>query len=124
MFPAELSKEELAEWEAKMLRYEGELLHFSEIPEEKIERCWARFEFEDKPFKARYFVFGDPSKKTLLMTGGYSESVVFWCNSFKYLALNFHVIAFDSRSNGVNTRVDDSQGTLSEEDARHCLIRW
>ena len=46
MYPSELSKEELAEWEAKMLKHESDLLRFSELPEEKIERCWAHFEFE------------------------------------------------------------------------------
>ena len=107
-----------------MLKHESDLLRFSELPEEKIERCWAHFEFEGQPFKARYFVFGDPRKKTLLLTGGFNQSVLLYCTSYKYLAVNFRVIAFDALSNGSNTKVNESQGTQSEEQARQCLISW
>jgi len=78
-----------------MIEAEVDFLQLSEVPMESYERKWAIFEFEGQPFKARYFVFGDRSKPTLVLTMGYGSYVLQAFLMFKDLAENFKVIAFD-----------------------------
>ena len=69
-------------------------------------------------------MFGDVSKKTLLMTAGYNSSIALFNTCFKDLSSNFRVIAFDQLSNGPNTRLETCSGMDSDRRAFECLIEW
>ena len=55
-------------------------------------------------------MFGDPTKKTLLISNGYNATVLQQNNSFKLLAANFRVIAMKNLSNGANTKLSNCSG--------------
>ena len=59
------------QFEIKLEQCETAILRLTNMPLEAFERHWAIFQFEGQPFKARYFVFGDITKPTLVMTHGY-----------------------------------------------------
>ena len=94
------------------------------LPLESFERHWANFEFEGKPFKARYFVFGDESKPVLLMTHGFAGYSLDHFMIFKKLAAEFRVIFFDNGSWGGNTRVQSTAGMESPEKAEEVILSW
>jgi len=83
---------------------EEPFLHLTGMPEGSISRHWANFMLEGSPFRARYFMFGDESKPTLVMTLGYNSAVLQAFLMFKELAKSFRVIAFDQMSFGANSR--------------------
>ena len=83
------------------------------MPLEAFERHWATFQLEGQPFKARYFVFGDTTKPTLVMTHGYAVFALGRFPMFKDLAPHFRVIIFDNSSWGGNTRLAHSSGLES-----------
>ena len=60
--------------------------------------------FEGGDFKVRYFIFGDETKPTLVMTHGYATYALSHFMMFKELACHYRVIAFDNSSWGGNTR--------------------
>merc|ERR1712223_758793 len=58
------------------------------------------------------------------MTLGYGVAVLQAVLTFKGLAKNFRVIAFDSFSFGANTRMDHCTGLESAERAEECMLEW
>jgi len=58
------------------------------------------------------------------MTLGYGAAVLQAVLTFKGLAENFRVIAFDSFSFGANTRMDYCSGLESVERAEECMLEW
>ena len=94
------------------------------MPLEAFERHWATFELEGQPFKARYFVFGDSTKPTLVMTNGYAVFALERYPMFKDLAQHFRVITFDNSSWGGNTKLERCSGLESPEKADAVMLEW
>merc|ERR1719510_75892 len=111
-------------FEERMEVVELPMMRLAGMPEGAIERHWATFPFDGQEFRVRYFTFGDESKPTLLMTLGYGAAVLQAVLTFKGLAKNFRVIAFDSFSFGANTRMDYCSGLESVERAEECIFEW
>jgi pimeloyl-ACP methyl ester carboxylesterase len=111
-------------FEERMEVVELPMMRLAGMPEGAIERHWATFPFDGQEFRARYFTFGDESKPTLLMTLGHGAAVLQAVLTFKGLAENFRVIAFDSFSFGANTRMDYCSGLESAERAEECMLEW
>ena len=111
-------------FEERMEEVELPMMRLAGMPEGAIERHWATFPFDGQEFRARYFTFGDESKPTLLMTLGFGAAVLQAVLTFKGLAENFRVIAFDSFSFGANTRMDYCSGLESAERAEECMLEW
>ena len=111
-------------FEERMEEVELPMMRLAGMPEGAIERHWATFPFDGQEFRARYFTFGDESKPVLLMTLGFGAAVLQAVLTFKGLAENFRVIAFDSFSFGANTRMDYCSGLESAERAEECMLEW
>merc|ERR1719510_126922 len=111
-------------FEERMEVVELPMMRLAGMPEGAIERHWATFPFDGQEFRARYFTFGDESKPTLLMTLGHGAAVLQAVLTFKGLAKNFRVIAFDSFSFGANTRMDYCTGLESVDRAEEYMLEW
>lgn len=94
------------------------------MPLDSFERHWAVFQLEGSEFKARYFVFGDPSRPTLVMTHGYATFALSHFMLFKSLAEHFRVIIFDNSSWGGNSRRETCQGIKSADLADKMMLEW
>ena len=111
----EMSQEAREQFEIKLEECETAILRLTKMPLEAFERHWAIFQLEGQPFKARYFVFGDTTKPTLVMTHGYGTFALGRFTMFKDLSQHFRVILFDNSSWGGNTRRSYSSGLESPE---------
>ena len=111
-------------FEAKMEEVEVPMMKLSGMPDGAIQRHWASFTFDGQDFRARYFIIGEESKPTLLMTLGAGACALQAVLTFKGLAENFRVIAYDGFSYGANTRLDYCSGHESFEKAKACLLEW
>lgn len=69
-------------------------------------------------------MFGDSSKPTLVMTHGYASFALSHFYHFKTLAEHFRVIIFDNCSWGGNTRLDETEGLDSPENAELVILSW
>lgn len=58
------------------------------------------------------------------MTLGMGAAVLQAVLTFKGLAENFRVIAFDNYSFGANTRLEYCSGLESDEKAEACMLEW
>lgn len=114
----------LKSFEERMEEVELPMMRLAGMPEGAIERHWATFPFDGQEFRARYFTFGEEDKPTLVMTLGVGAAVLQAVLTFKGLAKNFRVIAFDSFSFGANTRMDYCSGLESVERAEECIFEW
>lgn len=61
-----------------MEQVEIPMIRLAGLPDDAIQRHWATFMFDGKPFRARYFIFGAEkgTKPTLLMTLGQNSFVL------------------------------------------------
>ena len=111
-------------FETKLELCETAILQLIDMPIEAFQRSWASFQLEGADFKARYFVFGDQAKPTLVMTHGYATYALSHFMIFKSLAKHYRVIAFDNSSFGGNTRLNSCSGLESPEKADAYMIEW
>ena len=81
---------------------------------------------DGKPFGVRTHVYGskDEGKKTLAMVHGYLGNSVGWLHMIRPLAERYRLVLFDHGSWGLNTRLAQCSGLLSEEAAEQWMIQW
>ena len=95
-------EQERAEFEARIVQVETPFIKLSGLSEEngEITRHWSTFQFEGKPFRLRYFMFGDPNKPFIVMALGYMTFSLMAFSIFKGLSAHFRVLIFDNFARG------------------------
>ena len=82
---------------------ETAILKLTQIPLSAYQRKWALFEFRGVDFRARYFVFGDQTKPTMVFCPGFLSSALNHFRQYDELAKHFRVIMMNYGSWGGNT---------------------
>ena len=79
---------------------------------------------KEGPFRVRVFEIGDKTKKTLVITHGFSGCALSYYTMIHTLAKSYRLVLFDNCSWGLNTRVQTCEGLESPVKAEAWLIDW
>ena len=72
-----------------------------------------------------YIYNDDKTKKTLVLTHGYSLSCVYYSRILPALAKHYRIVMFDNLAHGLNTRMTDVGDALdSPEKADAWMVEW
>ena len=105
---------------------EYQLLDKSGLNPDEFERKFVTIEMDGEPFHIRTVIYGDKSKKTLVMTHGYMLSgVMAFFKLFKNLAEHYRLVVFDQGSFGLNSNRQECHALNEGPDAcEQWLLEW